>query len=54
MSSQQLMQKPDIKLSVKQTFDLKDMEASAFSKKANMSLKSTPITNLIKTQPFQS
>ena len=35
MSSQQLMQKPDIKLSVKQTFGFEsDMEVSAFSKKS--------------------
>ena len=34
MSSQQLPQKPDIKLSVKQTFGLdSDMQVNAFSKK---------------------
>ena len=34
MSSNQLLQKPDIKLSVKQTFGFdSDMEVGAFSKK---------------------
>ena len=36
MSSQQLLQKPDIKLSVKQTFGFEsDMQVGAFSKKRN-------------------
>ena len=33
MNSEQLSQKPDIKLSVKQTFGFDDMKVSAFSKK---------------------
>ena len=37
MSSEQFLQKPDIKLSVKQTFGFdSDMKVSAFSKKTNM------------------
>ncbi len=40
MSSQQLLQKPDIKLSVKQTFGLdSDMKVGAFSKKKRIRSK---------------
>ena len=40
MSAEQFLFKPDIKLSVKQTFGFdSDMKISAFSKKMNMYLK---------------
>ena len=40
MSSDQFLQKTDIKLSVKQTFGFEsDMKVGAFSKKMNMFLK---------------
>ena len=49
MSREQLLQKPDIKLSVKQTFGIdSDMKVGAFSKKMNMCQKLTQIINLIK------
>ena len=54
MNSEQFLQKPDIKLSVKQTFGLdSDMKVGAFSKKMNMSLKLIPIINLIRKPHFQ-
>ena len=47
----ELIQKPDIKLSVKQTFGFdSDMKVGAFSKKMNMSQKLIQITNSIKIQ----
>ena len=52
MSTEQLLQKPDIKLSVKQTFGFdSDMKVGAFSKKMSTSQKLTQIINLIKIQP---
>ena len=50
MSSEQLLQKPDIKLSVKQTFGFdSDMKVGAFSKKMSMFQKLILIINLIRT-----
>ena len=50
MSSQEFLQKPDIKLSVKQTFGFEsDMKVSAFSKKNEYVPKLILIINLIKT-----
>ena len=54
MSSKQLLQKPDIKLSVKQTFGFdSDMKVGAFSKKMNMFQKLIPIINLTKILHLQ-
>ena len=51
MSTGQLLQKPDIKLSVKQTFGFdSDMKVGAFSKKTSLCLKWTLTINLIKIQ----
>ena len=51
MSSELFSQKPEIKLSVKQTFGFdSEMKVGAFSKKTNMFQKLIQITNLIKTQ----
>ena len=51
MSTEQLLQKTDIKLSVKQTFGFEsDMEVGAFSKKMSMFLNWIPTINLIKIQ----
>ena len=48
MSREQLLQKPDIKLSVKQTFGIdSDMKVEHFQK-MNMCQKLTQIINLIK------
>ena len=45
------LKKPDIKISVKQTFGLDtEMEIDAFSKKMNSFRKSIKIINLIETQ----
>ena len=54
MSSNQLLQKPDIKLSVKQTFGFdSDMEVGAFSKKMNSYQKLIAIINLTEIQLLQ-
>ena len=46
---EQFLQKPDIKLSVKQTFGFdSDMKVERFRRKMNMFLKSILIINLIK------
>ena len=51
MNSEQFLQKPDIKLSVKQTFGFdSDMKVGVFLKKMNMFQKSIQIINLIKIQ----
>ena len=48
MSTNCEIQKPDIKISVRQTFGLEsDMEVNAFSKKMNTFQKLTHIINLI-------
>ena len=52
MSSEQFLQKPDIKLSVKQTFGFdSEMKVGAFSKKINMFRKLIQIISLIKIRP---
>ena len=49
MSTSQFMAKPDIKISVKQTFGFEsNMELNGFQKKMNMFQKSILIINLIK------
>ena len=49
MSTSQFMTKPDIKISVKQTFGFEsNMELNGFSKKMNMFQKLIQIINLIK------
>ena len=54
MSSQQLIQKPDIKLSVKQTFGFdSEMKVGGFFKKMIMSQILILITNSIKIQHLQ-
>ena len=51
MSSEQFLSKPDIKISVKQTFGIdSEMQINAFSKKMNTCQRLTRIINLIKTQ----
>ena len=51
MSSQQFIQKPDMQISVKQTFGFEsDMKVGAFSKKMNMFQKLIQIISLIKIQ----
>ena len=50
MSQTSLNQKPDFKISVKQTFGLDtEMEVFGFAKKMNLFLKLTKIINLIET-----
>ena len=49
MNTEQLVQKPDIKLSVKQTFGFdSEMKVGAFSKKMITFLKLIQIINLIR------
>ena len=49
MSTEQFISKPDIKISVKQTFGFdSEMQINAFSKKMNTFQKSMQIINLIK------
>ena len=51
MSTSQFIAKPDIKISVKQTFGFdSNMELNGFSKKMNMFQKLILIINLIKIQ----
>ena len=55
MSSEKLIQKPDIKLSVKQTFGFdSEMKVNAFSKKNEFVPKIDLIINLTKIQLLQS
>ena len=50
-STSLIKQKPDIKISVKQTFGIDtDMEIDGFGKKMNLFQKLIKITNLIKIQ----
>ena len=50
MSSEHFLAKPDIKISVKQTFGFdSEMKIDGFSKKMSMCQKLTRIINLIKT-----
>ena len=54
MSTEQMIAKPDMKISVKQTFGIEtDMEINAFSKKMNLFLKLTKTINLTKILHLQ-
>ena len=51
MTNLTTLKKPDIKISVRQTFGIEtDMEVEGFSKKMNLFLKLIKTTNLIETQ----